>query len=96
MAAATSGIVATSPFLVRTSYTLPQTSVTMAEWAHKNRLKRFVTLVSDYGPGLDAEKSFRDRVLLNGGSVVGELRVPVRSPDFAQFLQKVLGTGAAQ
>ena len=89
MAAATSGIVATSPFLVRTSYTLPQTSVTMAEWAHKNRLKRFVTLVSDYGPGLDAEKSFRDRVLLNGGSVVGELRVPLRSPDFAPFLQKV-------
>ena len=89
MAAATSSIVGTSPYFVRTSYTLPQTAWTMAEWANKNKLKRFVTMVSDYGPGLDAEKSFKDRVLLNGGQIVGELRVPVRSPDFAPYLQKV-------
>ena len=89
MAAATSSIVGTSPYFVRTSYTLPQTALTMAEWAHKNKLKKFVTLVSDYGPGIDAEKSFKERVLLNGGQIVGELRVPVRNPDFAPFLQKV-------
>jgi branched-chain amino acid transport system substrate-binding protein len=93
MAAATSSIVATSPFFVRTSYTLPQTSLTMAEWAHKNKLKRFVTLVSDYGPGIDAEKSFKERVQLNGGQVVGEIRVPVRNPDFAPFLQRVRDLG---
>ncbi|APW44570.1 ABC transporter substrate-binding protein [Rhodoferax saidenbachensis] len=89
MAAATSSIVGTSPYFVRTSYTLPQTAVTMAEWANKNKLKKFVTLVSDYGPGIDAEKNFKERVLLNGGQVVGELRVPMRAPDFAPFLQKV-------
>jgi branched-chain amino acid transport system substrate-binding protein len=89
MAAATSSIVATSPYFVRTSYTLPQTSVTMAEWASKNKLRKFVTMVSDYGPGIDAEKSFKDRVLLNRGEVVGEIRVPMRNPDFAPFLQKV-------
>ena len=89
MAAATSSIVGTSPYFVRTSYTLPQTALTMAEWANKNKLKKFVTMVSDYGPGIDAEKSFKERVLLNGGQVVGELRVPVRNPDFAPFLQKV-------
>lgn len=89
MAAATSSIVGTSPYFVRTSYTLPQTALTMAEWANKNKLKRFVTMVSDYGPGIDAEKSFKERVLLNGGQILGELRVPVRAPDFAPFLQKV-------
>lgn len=89
MAAATSSIVAASPFLVRTSYTLPQTSVTMAEWAHKSSIRKFVTLVSDYGPGIDAEKSFKERVLLNRGEIVGEIRVPMRNPDFAPYLQKV-------
>ena len=89
MAAATSGIVATSPYFVRTSYTLPQTATTMAEWANKNKLKKFVTMVSDYGPGIDAEKSFRERVQLNGGQVIGEIRVPVRNPDFSPFLQRV-------
>jgi branched-chain amino acid transport system substrate-binding protein len=89
MSAATSSIVASSPYFVRTSYTLPQTSMTMADWATRNNLKKFVTLVSDYGPGIDAEKSFKERVLLGGGQIVGEIRVPVRSPDFAPFLQRV-------
>ena len=89
MAAATSSIVATSPYFIRTSYTLPQTATTMAEWAHKNKIKTVVTMVSDYGPGIDAEKSFKDRVLLNGGQVMEEIRVPVRNPDFAPFLQRV-------
>ncbi|MDE1949323.1 MAG: ABC transporter substrate-binding protein [Burkholderiales bacterium] len=89
MAAATSNIVSKSPFFVRTSYTLPQTATTMADWAAKNKLKKIVTLVSDYGPGLDAEKSFRDRLLLDGGQVMGQLRVPMANPDFAPYLQKV-------
>jgi branched-chain amino acid transport system substrate-binding protein len=89
MAAATSSIVGTSPYFVRTSYTLPQTSATMAEWASKNKMKKFVTMVADYGPGLDAEKTFKERVLLNGGQVVGEIRIPMRNPDFSPFLQRV-------
>jgi branched-chain amino acid transport system substrate-binding protein len=89
MAAATSSIVATSPFFVRTSYTLPQTAMTMADWAAKNKITKFVTLVSDYGPGIDAEKSFVEKVNATGGKVLAELRVPVRNPDFAPFLQKV-------
>ena len=89
MAAATSSIVSTSPFFVRTSYTLPQTAMTMADWAAKNKITKFVTLVSDYGPGIDAEKSFIDKVNATGGKVLAELRVPMRNPDFAPFLQKV-------
>ena len=48
-----------------------------------------VTLVSDYGPGNDAEKFFSERFALNGGKVIEKLRVPLRNPDFAPFLQKV-------
>ena len=89
MAAATSSITQASPYVVRTSFTLPQASVALADWAPKNGLKKVVTLVSDYGPGLDAEKFFKERLLFNGGQVPESLRVPMRNPDFAPFLQKV-------
>ncbi|BDU57424.1 ABC transporter substrate-binding protein [Limnohabitans sp. MORI2] len=89
MAAATSSITEASPFIVRTSFTLPQAAVAMADWAASNQIKKVVTLVSDYGPGIDAEKYFKDRLLLNGGQVLDTLRVPMRNPDFAPFLQKV-------
>ncbi len=89
MAAATSSITEASPFVVRTSFTLPQASVAMADWAPKNGIKTVVTLVADYGPGLDAEKYFSERFLFNGGKVSEKLRVPLRNPDFAPFLQKV-------
>lgn len=89
MAAATSSITQASPFVVRTSFTLPQASVALADWAPKNNIKKVVTLVSDYGPGIDAEKFFTERMKFNGAQVVENLRVPLRSPDFAPFLQKV-------
>ena len=89
MAAATSSITQASPYIVRTSFTLAQAAVAMGDWAPKNGIKKVVTLVSDYGPGIDAEKYFIERLLLNGGQVAESLRVPMRSPDFAPFLQKV-------
>ena len=61
MAAGTSSITEASPFVVRTSFTLAQSAVPMAEWAVKNGIKKVVTLVTEFGPGLDAEKSFLDR-----------------------------------
>jgi branched-chain amino acid transport system substrate-binding protein len=89
MAAATSIITEASPYIVRTSFTLPQAAVSIAEWAAKNKIKKVVSLVADYGPGNDAEKFFEGRFLLNGGSVLEKLRTPLRSPDFAPVLQKV-------
>jgi len=89
MAAATSSITQASPYIVRTSFTLAQAAVAMGDWAPKNGIKKVVTLVSDYGPGIDAEKYFKERFVLNGGQVTEALRVPLRGPDFAPFLQKV-------
>ncbi|WP_201492989.1 ABC transporter substrate-binding protein [Rubrivivax sp. A210] len=89
MAAATSAITEASPYIVRTSFTLPQAAVGIAEWAAKNGIRKTVTLVADYGPGFDAEKYFAERMLLNGGQVVEKLRTPLRGPDFAPALQKV-------
>ena len=88
-AAATSAITERSPYIVRTSFTLPQVTVPLADWAAKNGIKRAVTFVADYGPGLDAEKFFISQFTLDGGKVIGEIRTPLKSPDFAPFLQKV-------
>ena len=93
MAAATAVITERSPFIVRTSFTLPQAAVSMADWALKNKEGKVATLVSDYGPGLDAQNSFKARYTAGGGSVVAELRVPLANPDFAPFLQRARDAG---
>lgn len=89
MAAATSAVTEQSPFIVRSGFTLPQITLPMAEWAAKNNLKKVVTLVTDYGPGIDAESQFKKSFTAAGGTVPLELRVPLRNPDFAPFLQRV-------
>jgi branched-chain amino acid transport system substrate-binding protein len=73
---------------VRTSFTLPQATVPMADWAAQNGIKKVATLVSDYGPGIDAEKAFTSAFTAKGGQVEN-LRVPLANPDFSPFLQKV-------
>ncbi len=90
MAAATSSITEASPYIVRTSFTLPQVTTPLADWATKNKIKKAVTLVADYGPGFDAEKFFDSQFRLNGGQILDKLRTPLRAPDFAPVLQKVL------
>jgi branched-chain amino acid transport system substrate-binding protein len=89
MAAATSVIPQRSPYIVRTGFTLAQVTAPMAEWASKNKIKSAITFVSDYGPGLDAEKVFVKRFTENGGKVLESLRTPLRNPDYAPFLQRV-------
>ena len=89
MAAATSSITNASPYIVRTSFTVPQVVTVLADWAAKNNIKRVVSLVTDYAPGIDSEKYFKEQLIANGGTVLETLRVPLRNPDFAPFLQKV-------
>lgn len=89
MVAASSSVIDASPYFIRSSFTLPQVTIGVAEWAPKNGIKNVITLVSDYGPGIDAELAFKDRFQLNGGKVAHSIRVPMRNPDFAPFLQRV-------
>ncbi len=59
-------------------------------WAAQNKIKKVVTMVTDYAPGHDAEKSFIDQFKSKGGEVTESIRVPIQNPDFAPFLQRVL------
>lgn len=88
MVAATSSIVDKSPFIVRTAQSIPQIASVIGKWAPKTGAKTFVSIVSEYGPGLDAEEWFAKTVEAEGGKVLDKLRVPMASPDFAPFLQR--------
>src|SRR2546425_7068091 len=89
MNAATSIITPKSPYIVRVSMTLPQITEPMAIWAAKNGIKKVYTVVSDYGPGLDAEKAFTEAFKAAGGEIVGSIHTPLQNPDFAPFIQRV-------
>ncbi|GGC71540.1 ABC transporter substrate-binding protein [Undibacterium terreum] len=89
MNAATSIITTKSNYIARFSMTLPQVSGPMATWAVKNNIKKVVTLVADYGPGIDAETAFKTNFIGGGGSVLESIRVPLRNPEFAPFIQRI-------
>ena len=89
MAAGTSIITEKSPYIVRTSFTLPQSSTIIGDWAVKNGIKKVATLTSDYAPGNDALASFKERFTAGGGEIVEEVKVPLQNPDFAPFLQRM-------
>ena len=77
-----------SPYIVRTFSTQAQITVPMADWMLKNGIKRVVTFVSDYAPGLETEKAFIEAFKAGGGEIVESVRVPLQALDFAPFLQR--------
>ncbi len=89
MAAGTSIITERSPYIARTSFTLAQSTVPMADWAAKNGIKKVVTMVSDYAPGADARGLVQGR--LHQGRAARSSATSSsrwRNPDFAPFLQR--------
>src|SRR6202023_3049415 len=89
MNAATSIITTKSPYVARLSMTLAQVASPMGTWAFKSGIKRVVTVVTDYGPGIDAETAFKASFTGAGGQITESLRVPLQNPDFAPFIQRV-------
>jgi branched-chain amino acid transport system substrate-binding protein len=88
MNAGTSMITTKSPYIVRLSFTLWQSSYPLGTWAAKNGIKSIYTLVSDYGPGIDAETAVTKAFTAGGGTIAGSVRMPLTTPDFVPFLQR--------
>jgi branched-chain amino acid transport system substrate-binding protein len=89
MLAGTSIITERSPYIVRTSFTLAQSSTIIGDWAAKAGIKKVATLTSDYAPGNDALQFFKAHFTAAGGEIVDEVKVPLANPDFAPFLQRM-------
>ena len=88
MNAGTSVITTRSPYIVRTSFTLWQSSYPLGQWAAK-KYKTAYSLVSDFGPGHDAEEAFAKAFEEGGGKLLGKVRVPLQNPDWAAYMQRV-------
>jgi branched-chain amino acid transport system substrate-binding protein len=89
MNAATSIITTKSEFMVRTSLTTPQLNGALGTWAVKSAgVKKVYSMVSDFGPGLDAEAAFIKAFKEAGGDIVGQVKFPVANPDFSAFVQR--------
>jgi branched-chain amino acid transport system substrate-binding protein len=89
MNAATAIITTKSPYIVRVSLTLPQIGETMGAWAAtKGGSKKAYTMVTDFGPGIDAETAFQKAFKAAGGEIIGSVRMPIASPDFSAFVQR--------
>src|SRR5581483_7343610 len=89
MNAATAIITTKSPYMTRTSLTIPQLNESLGTWAAtKGGIHKIYTMVSDYGPGHDAEQAFQAAFKAAGGQVVGSVRFPTQNPDFSAFVQR--------
>jgi branched-chain amino acid transport system substrate-binding protein len=92
--AATSSIVQKSPYFVRTSFTLWQTTAPMAKVAAARGIKKVAIAVSDYGPGIDAEAAFKKTFEAEGGQIVESIRIPLKTTDFSPIIQRLRDSGA--
>jgi branched-chain amino acid transport system substrate-binding protein len=79
-----------SPYIVRTSFTLPQVAQALGVWAAtKGGIKKAYTMVTDFGPGIDGEQYFQRGFKDSGGEIIGSVRTPLANPDFAPFVQRI-------
>jgi len=88
MNAATSIITTKSPYMVRTSLTTPQVNASLGEWAYKSGIRKVYSMVSDFGPGLDAEGAFTGAFKAAGGEIIGQVKMAVANPDFSAYVQR--------
>ena len=86
--AGTAIITTKSNYIARVSFTLPQLNQTLATWAARRGLKSVYTMVTDYGPGIDAEAAFHKGFKEAGGEIVGSVRMAVQNPDFSAYVQR--------
>ena len=87
-AAGSSIITERSPYIVRTSFTLAQSTAVMGAWAAQNGIKTIVFMGSDFSPTTEAEVPFKAELERHGGQEIQSLRFPLANPDFAPFLQR--------
>jgi branched-chain amino acid transport system substrate-binding protein len=87
--AATAGIIAKNPYVARFGHTNTQITVPLAKYARKAGIKTAFALFQDYGPGIDAGKTFEDTFTAGGGKMLGEVRVPITNVDYSAYVQRV-------
>lgn len=86
--AATTTILERAPSEVRLGFTTSQVAVPYARWAVAHGFKRIFAIYTDYGPGIEAGAAFKKSLAESGGMLVGEVKPPLRSPDYSAYVQR--------
>lgn len=89
MTAGGSAVTLQSPYVVRSGWTLWQTSYPLGEWAAKQGWKNAYIAVSDFAPGYDGEAAFTKSFTEGGGKIVGSVRIPLATTDYLPYFQKI-------
>lgn len=89
MNAAAAGLTDKSPYMTRVSFGYPDIVPPIAHWALQQGHRKAYVLVADYAPGHDAEAAFLKAYKAAGGEIVGSVRVPMMTVDFAAYMQRV-------
>lgn len=85
-------ILTNSKFFLKAGQHISQSSSIGAVFARKQGKSRAYIVVSDYQPGHDAQKTFRKTFESLGGTVVGEVRVPLSTIDFSSVVERIAQT----
>jgi len=87
--AATPGLMKMSPYFVRVGQSINQPAELAASHARQAGKARGYVAVADYGPGHIVEDSFIGRFTAEGGQMVGNVRIPLNTADFAPFAERI-------
>jgi branched-chain amino acid transport system substrate-binding protein len=77
-----------SPYMVRTSFTLGQSSTVMADWVVQHGAGKIVTIANEWAPGLESETEFKNRIAASSARIVDSLRMPLANPDFGSLMKR--------
>ena len=87
--AATPALMKMSPFFVRMGQTTNQPAELGAVYARQSGRSRGYVAVGDYGPGHLIEQAFIAKFTAEGGQIVGNVRIPLSTADFAPFAERI-------
>ncbi len=86
--AATTSVLTNAPYMARFGFTTGQAVAPFGTWAAKHGYKSVYAIYTDYGPGLEAGRVFKQTYTAAGGTIVGEVKPPFTTPDYSAYVQR--------
>lgn len=92
--AATPTLLKLSPYFVRVGDSINQPAELTAQHALESGKSRGFVAVGDYGPGHQVEAAFMSAFKAGGGQIVGNVRIPLNTTDFAPIAERIANENA--
>jgi branched-chain amino acid transport system substrate-binding protein len=83
------GMLEGRPYTARFGFAQGQLLYPLAQWARKNGIKNVALIYLDFSSGHDAATSFKDAFTAGGGTISGDIAVPMNTTDFSAYIQRI-------